>query len=172
MEITGEKVIIKETDENDLKDIQRLWNNGDVMKTVGFPEGLGQTFAEMMLWFNNLQATNKARHYIVLSSDDDFCGELFYRKDPEHKRAGLDIKLLPEAQGRGLATEALQLFIDYIFKNEDDIEAVWTEPARENKAARRLYTRVGLKEKERPDDMGSKGSYWELTRNDWQEPNT
>lgn len=169
MELTGEAVIIKETNENDLQDLQRLWNNGEVMRSVGYPEGLGQTFAEMTLWYNNIVESYKANHYVILNKDHDFCGEIFYRKDPEHKRAGLDIKILPETQGNGLATEALELFIDYIFKNEEEIEVVWTEPAEENKAARRLYTRVGLQEKERPDDIGAEVPYWELTRADWQE---
>lgn len=168
MQITGEKVKIKETDNNDLKDLQRLWNNGEVMKSVGFPDGLNQTFAEMMLWFKSIQETDKANHYIILNKDNDFCGELFYRKDLEHKRAALDIKLLPEAQDKGLAAEALELFIDYIFKNKENIETVWTEPAEENKAARRLYSRVGLKEKKKPDDIGAEVPYWELTRTDWQ----
>ncbi len=91
----------------------------------------------------------------------------FYRKDLEHKRAGLDIKFLPEAQGQGLATEALQLIIDYIFKNEDNIEAVWTEPSEENRAARNLYARAGLA-KERPADLKPGRPYWELSREDWQ----
>ncbi len=171
MQLTGEEVIIKETDNQDLEDIQRLWNNGEVMRSVGYPDGLGQTFAEMTIWYNSIQESYRANHYVVLNKDHDFCGELFYRKDLEHKRAGLDIKFLPDAQGRGLATKALELFIEYVFENEDEIERVWTEPARENKAARRLYTRVGLKEKERPDDIGAEVPYWELTRSDWQELN-
>lgn len=169
MKIHGENIIIKETDRDDLEAIQELWNNGEVMGSVGYPDGLGQTFAEMSNWFNSIQGNEKFNHYVVLNKDNDFCGELFYRKDTEHNRAGLDIKFLPEARGQGLATEALQLFIDYIFENEDNIEAVWTEPSEENRPARALYSRLGLEEKERPEDMQSCRSYWELAREDWQE---
>jgi len=169
MKINGNSVIIKETESSDLKNLQNLWNNGEIMGAVGYPDGLDQTFAEMNNWFNSIQENEYLNHYVVLNKDKDFCGELFYRKNIKHNRAGLDIKFLPEARGQRLATEALQLFIDYIFENEDNIEAVWTEPAEENRPVRALYTRLGLEEKERPEDMQSCRSYWELAREDWQE---
>lgn len=109
-----------------------------------------------------------AFHYVLLDLKRQFCGEVFYQKDPEHKRAGLDIKFLPEAQGKGLATEALKLLIEYIFETEEEIDAVWTEPSKENRAARALYTRCGLVEKERPADMEPAESYWELKKEDWR----
>ena len=34
---------IKETTAEDIKNIQRLWADGDVMRFVGFPDGLRQT---------------------------------------------------------------------------------------------------------------------------------
>jgi len=169
MEIIGEKVKIRPTEDRDLKDIQCLWNNGEVMEYVGYPDGIGQTITEMGIWFKNLKKSDLVNHYVALNKDNSFCGELFYRKDLEHKRAGLDIKFLPEAQGRGLATEALQLFIDYLFETDEDIEAVWTEPSEDNTAARNLYARASLEEKERPVDMRGGDSYWELSKSDWQD---
>lgn len=51
-------VTMRETTENDLSDIQRLWADGDVMKFVGFPESLQQTDEEMARWY---QWINTAR---------------------------------------------------------------------------------------------------------------
>ena len=79
--------------------------------------------------------------YIIEVRSNLFCGELFYIKNLEHRRAGLDIKFLPESQGKGLTTEALKLFIDFIFRTEEQIDAVWTEPSKDNVAARGLYAR-------------------------------
>lgn len=168
MEVIGDRVIIKSTKEEDLNNILCLWNNGTVMKWVGFPEGLNQTIEDLQEWFSNLQKSELANHYVILNKSNIFCGELFYMKKLEHRRAGLDIKLLPESQGKGLATEALKLFIDIIFKTEGQIDAVWTEPSKDNTSARDLYTRCGLEEKDRPDDMEPAESYWELTREEWE----
>jgi|SRR5690554_349406 len=168
MEVIGERIKIKLTEEKDLSNILILWNNGDVMKWVGYPEGLNISIEKIQEWFSGIQESELANHYVVFTRSDLFCGELFYMKNLKHKRAGLDIKFLPESQGKGLATEALKMFVDFIFKTEEQIEAVWTEPSKENIAARGLYDRCGLSEKERPDDMESADSYWELTREEWK----
>ena len=38
---------IKETTIEDIKSVQQLWADGDVMKFVGFPDGLHETDEEM-----------------------------------------------------------------------------------------------------------------------------
>ncbi|SRR6056297_4078208 len=173
MAIKGKRIIIKQTIREDLENIKCLWNNVEVMKWVGFPAGIDQNINDLKEWWEKIQQNEKTHHFVVYTKkNDNFCGELYYKKDAKHKRAGLDIKLLPQMQGRGLATESLQLLISYIFKNEPQIEAVWTEPSEENAAARKLYSRCGLKSKERPTDMKPAASYWELTRKDWQKNNS
>ena len=42
---------ILETCEKDLGDVQWLWADGDVMRYVGFPEGLRQSNEEMGRWY-------------------------------------------------------------------------------------------------------------------------
>lgn len=39
--------LLKETAAEDLLFLKRLWNDGRVMKTVGFPNGLGETDESM-----------------------------------------------------------------------------------------------------------------------------
>lgn len=172
MTIEGKRIIIKETEREDLENIKVLWNDGEVMKWVGFPAGLNQTIDDVKKWWEKIQKSGQAHHFVVFTKDNEFCGELFYKKDSKHNRAGLDIKLLPELQGRGLAVESLQLLINYVFKNEPKVEAVWTEPSEENVAARKLYSRCKLTSKERPSDMKPAASYWELTRKDWEKNNS
>jgi len=169
MIIKGNKIVIKTTKKEDLKLIQELWNNGEVMKWVGFPKGLNKSIDDVKKWWKNLQNNNLAKHFVVFTRDNEFCGEVFYKKDPDNNRAGLDIKFLPNTQGKGLATESLELLINYIFANEDEIDAVWTEPSEENKAARNLYSRCGLEPKPRPNDMEHAETYWELERKNWKD---
>lgn len=155
---------IRPTAEADLPDLLTLWNDGRVMQWVGFPRGLGYDTERVRDWFRRLKADPTRHHFVVHAEGAGFCGELFYAVDSKHRRAGLDIKFVPAAQGRGLATQALRALIDLVFTSEPQVDAVWTEPALNNLAARRLYDRCGLRPTARPADMGPGESYWELRR--------
>jgi RimJ/RimL family protein N-acetyltransferase len=165
-EIHGERILLRPTTADDLPDLLRLWNDGRLMRWVGFHDGLGYDQTKIESWFERLQADPNRHHFVVHSQEIGFCGEAYYATDTTHPRAGLDIKLLPEAQGKGIAMDALSTLISHIFKTEPDIQAVWTEPSADNMAARRLYTRCGLQPRPRPADLGPYESYWELSRDD------
>jgi RimJ/RimL family protein N-acetyltransferase len=164
--ILGERIILRSTTPDDLSDLLRLWNDGRVMRWVGYPNGLGYDQTKVESWFVRLQADPCRHHYVVSSPEIGFCGESYYAADLAHRRASLDIKLPPEAQGQGFAMDALSTLIGYIFETEPDIQAVWTEPSEQNLASRRLYNRCGLQPRPRPADLGSGESYWELCRDD------
>ena len=162
----GERAILRATTPADLPNLLRLWNNGRVMRWVGFPDGLGYDQAKIKAWFERLQVNPNRHHFVVYSPAFGFCGEAYYATDLAHGRASLDIKLIPEEQGRGLAFDALSTLISHIFETEPGIDAVWTEPSEQNLASRKLYTRCGLKPRPRPANLGEYESYWELTRDE------
>lgn len=164
IEIHGTRAILRSTTPADLPDLLRLWNDGRVMRWVGFPEGLGYDHTRMESWFKRVQSDPCRHHFVVHSPEIGFCGEAYYAADPYQRRAGLDIKLLPEAQGQGIAVDALTTLINYIFETEPGIQAVWTEPSELNLAARKLYTRCGLKLCPRPAGLEPGKSYWEFSR--------
>jgi RimJ/RimL family protein N-acetyltransferase len=166
--ISGERVTLRRTAESDLPDLMRLWNDGRVMKWLGFPDGLDDDRHHVQNWFDRLQASHDRHHFVVHAEGMGFCGEVYYAADQVHQRAGLDIKLIPEAQGQGVATGALRSLIDHVFEVEPEIEAVWTEPSAENAPARRLYERCGLRPGPRPPDLEGDLPYWELRRTDWE----
>ena len=146
-----------------------LWNDGRVMRWVGFPDGLGYDIAAMTAWYERLQSNPLRHHFVVLSDLLGFCGEAYYAVDPQHRRAGLDIKLRVAAQGGGRATAAFRALIDRVFESETIVDLVWTEPAVSNLAARTLYWQCGLRPAQRPADMPPQDprydvSYWELRR--------
>ena len=158
---------LKETKEEDLECLRSLWGDGRVMQWVGFPRGILYSSSEMREWLDSLKK-RACRHFSVYSSENVFCGEVYYEIDSEHRRAGLDIKLRPEYHGKGYAVEALALLIDFCYKNEPIVREVWAEPSSENTAARKLYERSGLLPKERPADMEAGESYWALEWERWQ----
>ncbi len=167
MSIRGDKVVIRTTIREDLVDLMALWNDGRVMQWVGFPAGLGYDADKIKKWFDRLQSQERHHHFIVRTDDIGFCGEVYYDVDMEHRRAGLDIKFRPEAQGQGLATDALKALIRHVFETEKEVEVVWTEPREENSASRKLYARCGLEPVPRPSDLEPFESYWALSREKW-----
>lgn len=142
-------VTIRETKENDLPDVQRLWADGDVMKFVGFPEGLHETDEAMARWYQWIStARPRVNHYSVFDNGV-YCGESFYAIDPDHENAAaLDIKLLSFARGKGIATQALSYAIEQAFQNS--ASKVWVDPNPANTKALALYTRLGFEQKPMP----------------------
>ncbi len=164
-EVRGTRVTVRATGEGDLADLMGLWNDGRVMKWVGFPDGLGYDSEKIHAWYERICSNAERHHFVVHAGEVGFCGEVYFAVDRAHRRAGLDIKFRPEAQGKGLATDALTTLIDLVFDAEPEVDAVWTEPSEENAAARRLYDRCGLAPAPRPSDIGDSPSYWERRRN-------
>ncbi len=145
-----ENFIIKETEKEDLKNVLELWNSGDVMKFVGFPQGLGETMAGMEAWYRRIEKSRPAvNHYSVYTKELGYCGEAFYAIDHSHgNAASLDIKLLPAARGKGVAFTALSFAIEKAFEN--GASKVWVDPNPENAKAIALYERLHFVKKEMP----------------------
>lgn len=160
-------VEIKETGPQDLGLVQTLWADGDVMRFVGFPQGLHQTDEEMRDWFRWIESGRPARNHYSIFEDGKYCGESFYRIDAEHGSAALDIKLFGFARGRGLAAAGLSHAIEEAFRN--GAETVWVDPVPENGKAIALYKKLGFQQKAFPayllSEKGEPGSvYMELRK--------
>ncbi|WMM24935.1 GNAT family N-acetyltransferase [Tissierella sp. MB52-C2] len=137
------KIIIKETSKDDLENVMKLWNNGDVMKFVGFPDGLGTTIENLEKWIIWAIQPPYRCHYSIYLEDGTYCGETFYNTDVNTKTAELDIKVLSNAQGKGIASKALSYSINKAFK-EGKAERVYVEPHPDNISAWRLYEKLEL----------------------------
>lgn len=142
-------LVIRETTAADLPDLGALWADGEVMRYVGFPEGLHHSEDELRRWHERLEASRECRHFVVRDDEVGFCGELFYRVH-EHGRVELDVKLRPAARGRGIATAGLTWLIDLVFDTVPGAELVYVEPHPDNVKAHRLYARCGLEPVEPP----------------------
>lgn len=148
-------ITIKETTIEDIKNVQRLWADGDVMSFVGFPDGLHETDETMQQWFEWLNSARPTENHFSIYEDDTYCGEASYSIDMEHGGASLDIKLFRFARGRGIATQALSHAIKEAVKN--GAKTMWVDPDPENVKAISLYKRLGFKQKDMPEyviDLG------------------
>ena len=161
---------IRETTAKDIRSVQGLWADGDVMRFVGFPDGLRKTEEEMQRWLRWIESNRPAIDHYSIFEDGSYCGEAFYQIDKEHRSAALDIKLLRAARGRGLGTAGLSHAIGEAFRN--GAETVWVDPDPRNGKAIRLYERLGFQRRAFPAYLLSEGEtprsvYMELRRSDY-----
>ena len=160
---------IRETTSEDIRSVQGLWADGDVMKFVGFPDGLRKTDEEMESWFRWIASNRPAIDHYSIFEDGRYCGEAFYQLDPEHRSAALDIKLFRFARGRGIGTAGLSHAIGEAFRN--GAETVWVDPDPRNGKAVALYERLGFQRRAFPAHLVPEGEtprsvYMELRRSD------
>lgn len=159
---------IKESTAADVKNIQRLWADGDVMRFVGFPDGLQESEESLLEWLDHLGSVRPMANHYSIYEDGVYCGETNYSIDAEHESASLDIKLFRFARGRGIAAKALACSIGEAFKH--GAKTVWVDPSPENSKAIALYERLGFKLKKMPEyviEMGEdpeENIYYELCR--------
>jgi RimJ/RimL family protein N-acetyltransferase len=142
-----ETLLIHPTDETDLDALQTLWNDGEVMHDVGFPQGLGTTTEKMHQWYAWLCAGRPQRDHFSIVMDDRFCGEAFYAIDA-HGYAALDIKLFAFARSKGLGQRGLRHAIREAFHH--GAHTVWVDPNQANDKALALYHRLGFRASSRP----------------------
>ncbi|MBR4731379.1 MAG: GNAT family N-acetyltransferase [Lachnospiraceae bacterium] len=140
-------ITIRESTYDDVKNIQGLWADADVMKYV-WPGGLQETEEGVREWLDGYVLDRpKSNHYSIFE-DGKYCGETAYGIDETTRSAAMDIKLFQFARGRGIATKALTHAIKEAFKN--GAETLWVDPHPENGKAIALYERLGFVRKEMP----------------------
>ena len=155
--------------ETDLPNIKALWNDGAVMRFVGFPDGLGVDDEYMARWFKWVTAAPDTRQAFAIEVEGlGYCGEAFYQVNPELP-AIVDIKLTPAAQGLGLGHLGLSHALDELFANTTATAAM-VDPHQDNTPALRLYERLGFTERPWPTNHPEPATdhrYLEVTRNAW-----
>ncbi len=157
---------IKETSREDLENVMKLWNDGEVMFYVGFPEGFNTNVEKLTGWLKWAISKPERCHYSIYAEGVGYCGETFYDVDDEHKSAALDIKLLPCSRGKGIASKALRFAIKKAFE-DGQAESVYVDPHPENLKAWALYEKLGFECKPRPEYLEEGDTYLEFRRDQW-----
>ena len=142
---------IRPTCRDDLDSVRRLWADGDVMKYVGFPDGIVKSLQEMGEWLGRIEKKRPYTDHFSIRRDGVFCGETFYSINRDTGLASLDIKLFPFARGKGIAGKALKFAAARAFEN--GAKKCFVTPHPENAKAIALYRRLGFEQKEMPEEL-------------------
>ena len=162
-------VTIKESTHDDIRNIQSLWADEDVMRYI-WPGGLKETEEGVREWLDRHIAARPMGNHFSIFEDGKYCGETHYQIDEASHSAAMDIKLFSFARGRGIATKALSHSIEEAFKN--GAETLWVDPHPANDKALALYERLGFVRKEMPEHVIAMGEdpdrfvYMELSRSE------
>jgi len=173
-----ERLIVRPAVESDLDFYLALWTNPDVMRHMGFPQGIPMTRDRMGEILSAQAGTEFDRLLVIeLKATGQPIGECKLSR-PEDGVSEPDIKLLPTYWGQRYGSEAWQGIVSYQFRNTD-CDAIVTSPHVANAAAIRLYestgaVRTGEGVYEFPEAMRDfttpVHSYtYRLSRSDWQQ---
>ena len=98
----------------------------------------------------------------VIEVDDQIVGWIQWSQDiaPDYRCAQIDIWIAADLHGRGIGTDALRTLVRHIF-DEHGHHRIEIDPATENAAAIRCYTKVGFKPVgiQRRHERGNDGSW-------------
>ena len=141
----------------DLKTIVDMHNNGEIMKFVGFPNGLNTTIEKekqrrlldreinrMIICYD--KETNERIGYCSLYSIEDDKEDITKTGNIDKKQIALiDYKIKKEYWGNGLGTEIVSNLINYIYNTlKLDVE-ISTDPNLLNTASIRVCEKCGFK---------------------------
>lgn len=141
--------------------LQTLWNDGRVMRYVGFPAGLGMTDEKMAAWWQECHRWT-ATHLTIETLAGTPIGETGWGFPGD--AGSLECKLAPDWWGQGYASEALETLANYLFQHTT-LEYLAVTPHAANHAARQLYRRLGFSPAPAPDDFAcGEYDYWVLHR--------
>lgn len=147
----------------------RLYTDAAVMTRVGTPLTQEAAQGAFMRVLRQVAATPPRSHNWMLHAQtaDAPLGMMALvpdRDDPASAEVG--VLLLPDAQGRGHATEAIAALADSVFA-VPGLQRVWTRHASGHAAAVGLMRRLGFVAEPDTSVAGAQ-SRWQLLREDWR----
>lgn len=137
------RLIVRKATEADADFYHTLWTHPQVMKHVGFPQGLPITRDEIWEQLSDDPESEFNRRLVVERKETgEPIGECNLALPDEDGIVEPDIKLLPQHWGQGYGKELWRALVAYEF-NHTECDAVQTTPNIHNDAAIQLYKSVG-----------------------------
>jgi ribosomal-protein-alanine N-acetyltransferase len=141
-----ERLLLRRVDKNDVNEIFELRSNVETMKYI--PRPIVKSIEEALEHIGNIdekiEANEGINWAITLKEDSILIGIIgHYRIKPEHFRAEIGYMLLPEYNGKGIISEAVNEVVNYGFNtlNLHSIEAIISP---ENLASEKVLQKSGF----------------------------
>lgn len=145
--IETERLIIRKAKlcKKDAELFFKLWNHPQVMKNVGFPNGLQITETEIEeLLINQPDSILDSLLVVEIKGTGELIGEAKLGKPNEQKAAHTDIKLLPAFWGIGYGIEIKKALVSYLFEKTEAM-AIEATPNIHNIASIKMQEAAGYK---------------------------
>lgn len=143
----GKTVVLREYRHEDLSAIRSWVNDSETTRYLGGSFRRPQTWeqTETML-AHRLEGDVGGEGFVIADRESmAYLGQCdLMMIDNVARKAEIAVVLLPEARGRGVATEGLSLLLSYAFDTMN-LNRVWLRCAAENARALALYERLGFR---------------------------
>ncbi|RMA64923.1 GNAT family N-acetyltransferase [Ulvibacter antarcticus] len=145
--LTGDNIILRALEESDLEFLYNLENDENIWEisntTTPYSKFVLKQYLENSL--RDIYEVRQLRLVICLASEERALGFIdLFDFEPKHKRVGLGIIILSEAdRGNGYASETLELISNYAFKHLD-VHQIYANISEENIASIELFKKAGF----------------------------
>lgn len=134
------KIKLKKANENDSQFLFDLRNKDYVYKNSGTPKPV--EWQEHINWLEKVFSGQANKDLFVIELAGDRAGQVRFDINQENKQAIVNISLLKEFQGKGIAKEAIEQGMDKMAK-EKEIKKFIAEVHQDNTASQKLFEKVG-----------------------------
>lgn len=149
MRIEKENIVIRSATTEDAKQLNQWWNDGNLMKDMGFPNGIGESLEDTINNIKNWEG--QLSQLCIVEIDRKPIGELSYRiKGDGVAYPGwkiCDFSYQNQGYGPKIIKMLLRfIFMDEIINSKYSIEKIVWDTTFENKRAQHVYeNKIGAK---------------------------
>ncbi|MFM0732803.1 spermidine N1-acetyltransferase [Paraburkholderia sediminicola] len=157
------ELTLRPLERTDLRFVHEVNNNAKIMR-YWFEEPY-ETFSELTQLYDQHVHDLRERRFVAIDNDGQTVGVVeLIELDYIHRRGEFQIIIAPHAQGRGYATIATQLAIDYAF-SVLNLRKVYLIVDKSNTAAIHVYEKCGFRhEAELIEEFFGNGRYHNALR--------
>lgn len=154
------RIRVRKLDYSDIPTITRWWNDGEIMKDMGFADGMGVTESSLLSRLKKQLVADDttildSRMFIITDrKSGKEIGELQYGElDQQNRKCRIALKIAEiDYQGKGLGEESLSFFIHYLV-SEFGLNRIEIDTIHDNVRAYNLYKKLGFVEIKRVKDF-------------------